>query len=179
MDDTNSKMFYAEGPQGQRVVIVPPGIQTETKVQKLAWYYCCFIFTISVAFFCLLVGSVYAGIDISISNTFVREYGPLTSVGFIFLSIGVLFVVVSIICFRRAGRVKAKRVLQYMHRDDPGGRRTPEELHRDEYGIGYEMRAAAPDASQSYYRTYYDTPPLQPLIPTGPSPEITGQLHSS
>ncbi|XP_064119347.1 uncharacterized protein LOC135224353 [Macrobrachium nipponense] len=167
-DDINSKIFYVEGPEGQRVVIVPPGVPIEEKAKKLACYYCCFIFMVLMAFICLLLGSVYAGIDISTANSMGHEYGPLTSVGLIFLAICVFFIVVSIICFRRAGRTKANQVLQYMHRDDPWGRWATVARDREEYyGIGYERRAVAPNYSLSH-----DTPTLLPLNPTGHSPGL-------
>ncbi|XP_066968659.1 uncharacterized protein [Macrobrachium rosenbergii] len=171
VENINSKICYAEGPQGQRVVIVPPRTQTEAQGQSTSCYYCCFGCMISVAIFCFLMGTYHIVIAI---YQYTNLHHSLNYLGFIILASAALSVVFSILCWRKAGRVKAKRVLQYMHRDDPRGRRTSEEENQEEFGLRYERRAVPPEASQPYH-----TPPLQPLIPTGTSPGFTDQLPSS
>ncbi|XP_064120333.1 uncharacterized protein LOC135224943 [Macrobrachium nipponense] len=88
----------------------------------------------------------------------INYYGrDLDSGCYIILAIIVLFAVFGFLCWRKAESVKAKQVLQFMHKDDPEGRRSSEDRHLEEFVMRHERRAASPS---------------QPLIHTGPSPGI-------
>ncbi|XP_068241815.1 uncharacterized protein [Palaemon carinicauda] len=155
IEDINRNITYMQGPQGQRVVVVPTKRESTKEEDDTAICCCCVIITIILATICIFLGTVYGSIMLSLRRTGTEHgsfYEPMTTAAIWLLAIGAFFVVISVCIFKYVGHMNKARRHRFMYRDNSGGHRIRTiDTYEDNEGR-FAIRAEIPSRTNNTFQ---------------------------